>query len=288
MKILVTGSRGQLGSELHDLLENTHPGITEYTDIDTLDITDADAVLRVVREGEYTHVVNCAGYTAVDRAEEETGLCKAVNIDAVKNIGCAAAETGVRVIHISTDYVFDGAQGRPYTESDKPNPLSHYGVTKRKGETALLGFLPEAIIIRTGWLYSTYGHNFVKTIIDRARNTDRLSVVSDQVGTPTYAADLAAVIVRILMASRWLTGTYNFSNEGVASWYDLAVATVDLAGLDTTVKPIMTADWPAPATRPHYSVLDKSKIKATFGIEIPHWYDALARCITKMNNEKAK
>lgn len=283
MKILVTGSRGQLGSELHDLLENTHPGITVYTDVDTLDLTDAEAVMRVLRDGEYTHVVNCAGYTAVDRAEEETGMCNAVNIDAVKNLGLAAAEMGARVVHISTDYVFDGSQGRPYSECDKPNPLSHYGATKRKGETALLGFLPEAIIIRTGWLYSTYGHNFVKTVIERASAGDLLRVVSDQVGTPTYAADLAAVIVRILTAPRWLTGTYNFSNEGVASWYDLAVAAVSLAGFDTPVKPIMTADWPTAAVRPHFSVLDKTKIKATFGIEISHWHEALARCIAKMN-----
>lgn len=283
MKILVTGANGQLGSELRNVLENTLPGQTVYTDVDTLDLTDANQVADFIRKGDFTHIVNCAGYTAVDRAEEETGLCKAVNVEAVKNIGRAAAETGARVLHISTDFVFDGNQGKPYTESDRPNPLSHYGETKRKGETALIGFVPEAIIIRTGWLYSSYGHNFVKTILDHARRGETLRVVVDQVGTPTYAADLAEVIVRILTAPRWVTGTYNYSNEGVASWYDLAYAAVRLAGLNNTVKPILSADWPTPATRPHYSVLDKSKIRATFGIDIPNWHDSLARCIEILN-----
>lgn len=289
MKILVTGCNGQLGNELRDVLEVAQPGVTDYVDIAELDITDAAATERFIMAGNYTHIVNCAAYTAVDRAEEEKSLCTAVNTDGIRNIAEAASKSGAKVLHISTDYVFDGTAHRPYSEGDKPAPVSHYGVSKRRGETALLGFVPDAIIVRTGWLYSSYGHNFVKTMLRLARTQGKLRVVADQIGTPTYAADLAAMIVRMLTARQWIAGTYHFSNQGVASWYDFTHAIVEIAALaDTvTVKPIPTDDYPTPAERPYYSVLDKSKIRATYGNEIAHWRDALKRCMARIAADEA-
>jgi dTDP-4-dehydrorhamnose reductase len=283
MKILVTGSAGQLGTELHDVLETRCPGVTEYVDREQLDLCDGEAVEKFVLEGGYTHIINCAAYTAVDRAEEETGQCTAVNVDAVRHIAHAAAEVGTKVLHISTDYVFDGTANRPYLESDKPAPSSHYGVTKRKSETDLVGLLPDAIIVRTGWLYSPHGHNFVKTILKKASEVDTLNVVTDQIGTPTYAHDLAEMIATMVLAPQWLSGTYHFSNEGVASWYDFAVAILEIAGIkNVSVRPLLTSDYPTPATRPYYSVLDKSKIKATYNITLPYWRESLKACIKRM------
>lgn len=282
MKLLITGSNGQLGRELRRELENKAPGISTYVDIDTLDLTDKQAVETFLRAGDFTHVINCAAYTSVDRAEEEKLQCAEINIDAISNIARLADELGFKVLHFSTDYVFDGNACRPYRESDKPEPLSVYGVTKRKGETALLGLAPESLIIRTAWLYSANGHNFMNTMLQRAKEGLPLRVVTDQTGTPTYAADLAAAVARIILDAHWTPGIFNYSNEGVASWYDFAVAILELSGFDASaVTPVMTADYPTQATRPFYAVLDKSKIKATFGIKIPHWYDALRRCLNE-------
>jgi dTDP-4-dehydrorhamnose reductase len=283
MKILVTGSAGQLGTELHDVLEARCPGVTEYVDINDLDLCDGDAVEKFVLNGGFTHIINCAAYTAVDRAEEETGQCTTVNVDAVRHLAHAAAEVGTKMLHISTDYVFDGTAYRPYLESDKPAPASHYGVTKRRSETDLVGLLPDAIIVRTGWLYSPHGHNFVKTILNKAAETDKLRVVADQIGTPTYARDLAEMIATMVLAPQWLSGTYHFSNEGIASWYDFAVAILEIADIDNVnVQPILTSDYPTPAARPYYSVLDKSKIKATYNITLPHWRTSLKACLKRM------
>jgi dTDP-4-dehydrorhamnose reductase len=283
MKILVTGSAGQLGTELHDVLESRCPGVTEYVDIEQLDLCDGEAVEKFVLNGGFTHIINCAAYTAVDRAEEETGLCTAVNVDAVRHLAHAAAEVGTKILHVSTDYVFDGTGNRPYVESDKPAPSSHYGVTKRRSETDLVGLLPEAIIVRTGWLYSPHGHNFVKTILKKASEVDTLNVVTDQIGTPTYARDLAEMIATMVLAPQWLSGTYHFSDEGVASWYDFAVAILEIAGItNVKVRPLLTADYPTAATRPLYSVLDKSKIKATYNITLPHWRESLKACLKRM------
>lgn len=288
MKILVTGCKGQLGRELHTALEKRFPGSTVYVGKEELDLTDRKAVDSFLAAGDFTHVINCAAYTAVDRAEEESSQCAAVNIDAVANLARNAEALGLRIIHISTDYVFDGRSCRPYTESDKVNPLSQYGNSKRKSETVLLGLAPDSIVIRSGWLYSPYGKNFVKTIISLARENKRLRVVSDQVGTPTSAADLASAIVTILSAQQWIPGIVNFSDEGVASWYDFAVAILRLAGLDSTkVTPIRSDEYPTQATRPYYSVLDKSKFKATYGVAIPHWETSLARCIERIKTEEA-
>lgn len=288
MKILLTGANGQLASELRTLLEQSLPGVTTYTDIDTLDLTDSAAVGRFIGQGDYTHIINCAAYTAVDRAEQEPALCLKVNTDAVANLAKAAYETGAKIIHISTDYVFDGTAHLPYRESDKVNPTSIYGSSKRKGEMVLLSMCPNAIIIRTAWLYSPYGHNFVKTMLSTARKRKSLRIVSDQIGSPTAAVDLAAAIVAILKAPQWIPGIFHYTNEGVASWYDFAKAIFRIAGItDMTVKPISTDDYntenTTSASRPPYSVLDKQLIKKTYNITIPHWEESLAATIARID-----
>ena len=286
MKILVTGANGQLGTELKKILEATVPSVAIYTDVDELDLTNAKAVESFVVNNDISHIVNCAAYTAVDRAEEEKSLCAQINIDAVKNLALAADANGAKVIHISTDYVFDGTNHRPYRESDKVNPISQYGTTKRKGETVLLALSPEAIIIRTAWLYSAHGNNFVKTMLRLAEKNDEIKVVCDQIGTPTYARDLAAAIVTVLRSHQWIPGIYHFTDEGAASWYDFAKAIFRLAGKQVKVKPILTEDYPTPASRPAYSILDRSLIKATYGVTIPHWEEALADCMAELGAAK--
>ncbi len=283
MKILITGCRGQLGTEMENILESEYPGITDYTDVDTLDLTDADAVRAFVAKGKYTHIINCAAYTAVDKAENDIDLCRRVNRDAIANIGAAASSNGAKVIHVSTDYVFDGTNCRPYREDDKENPVSAYGITKLEGEKALIANAPESIIIRTAWLYSPYGNNFVKTMLRLGRERESLGVVADQIGTPTYARDLACAIFHIITYPSWESGIYHFTDEGVASWYDFTKAIHRIAGITKcTVKPLSTDEYPTPAHRPQYSVLDKAKIKSTFGIKIPYWTDSLEDCISRL------
>lgn len=283
MKILITGAKGQLGREMHNVLESEFPGNTLYTDIAELDLTDAKAVADCVERNEITHIVNCAAYTAVDRAEEDKAQCTAVNVDAVKNIAMAADRIGAKVIHISTDYVFDGNTNRPYKESDKVNPMSQYGTTKRTGETALLALAPDSIIIRTGWLYSPYGKNFVKTMRRLGQEQKQLKVVADQIGTPTYARDLAEAIYRILRSHQWVEGIFHFSNEGACSWYDFTKEIHRLSGITgCDVQPIPTEEYPTPATRPFYSILNKSRIRATYDVETPYWVDSLQKCIERI------
>lgn len=289
MKILITGCRGQLGTEMKNILESEYPGITVYTDVDTLDLTDLDAVKACVAGGDFTHIVNCAAYTAVDKAESDLDLCRRVNRDAVQNIGIAAAGSNAKVVHVSTDYVFDGTNCRPYREDDPVNPVSVYGVTKLEGEQALLKAAPDSVILRTAWLYSPYGNNFVKTMIRLGRERENLGVVADQTGTPTYAADLAKAIVAIITAPDWHPGIYHFSNEGVASWYDFTKAIHRIAGITgCDVRPLSTEQYPTPAHRPQYSVLDKTKIKDTFGIAIPYWTDSLEDCIARLEAKTEK
>lgn len=279
-KILVTGSNGQLGNELRVLLGDR----AVYVDRDDLDLTDRAAVEHFMQIGDFSYVVNCAAYTAVDRAEEEKLECSRGNKDIVENLARPAEELDYRIIHISTDYVFDGHTSRPYNEGDKPEPLSVYGTTKRHGETALLGLAPSSMIIRTGWLYSSFGNNFVKTILSRGKAGKPLNVVAEQIGTPTYAADLAYFIVHSIIDGHWTPGIFHFSDEGVASWYDFAVAILEEAGLAPNVNPIPTSDYPTAAVRPEYSVLDKSKVKAVFGIRIPHWRQSLRECLKKIES----
>lgn len=285
MKVLVTGANGQLGSALRRLLDREMPGEAIYADKQELDLTDAAAVENFIRDNEVTHIVNCAAYTAVDRAEEEKRECALINTDAVKNLAAAADMLGAKIIHISTDYVFDGTNHRPYRESDKVNPISQYGTTKRKGETALLALAPESIIIRTAWLYSDTGHNFVKTILSLAEKQNEIRVVCDQIGTPTYARDLAEAVLAVLKSHQWVAGIYHFTDEGAASWYDFAKAILRIAGKKTRVVPIPTEDYPTLAQRPAYSILDRSRIKATYGVEIPHWEDSLADCVKLILNQ---
>lgn len=287
MKILVTGANGQLGRELHDVLEEMRPGITTYTDVKDLDITDIKALASFVERGDFSHIINCAAFTNVDLAESEQALCLKINRDAVKNIASVAADMGVKVVHVSTDYVFDGKSYRPYRESDKVNPLSSYGTSKRKGEMVLLSMCPESVIIRTAWLYSPHGHNFVKTMLKLGRERKELNVVFDQIGTPTYARDLAEAIATVVFARQWMPGIYHFTDEGVCSWYDFTKSIHRIAGITTcNVHPILSEDYPTPAPRPNYSVLDKTLIKKTFGITIPHWEESLVKCMARIDADQ--
>ncbi len=286
MKILVTGCYGQLGNSLRIELENDPEIEAMYTDYDTLDITDRDAVGRCLAENKFDFVVNCAAYTAVDRAETDDLKAAALNTGAVGNLGEAAARNGTKVIHISTDYVFSGLGCLPYDEKDEPYPQGIYGRTKLEGEGLLSSFCQDAMIIRTAWLYSQFGKNFVKTMMQLADTHDRLTVVCDQIGTPTFAGDLAKAIHTILRHDRWVPGIYHFTDEGVASWYDFSKAIFELAGKNVEVTPVPSSEYPTPAKRPFYSVLSKNKIKKTFGMEIPYWRDSLKRCLELLGEEK--
>ena len=283
MKILVTGANGQLGREMRNVLESKMPNMTLYTDIEELDLTNAKAVENYIIAKEITHIINCAAYTNVDRAEEDKLLCASINVNAVKNLAIAADQIGAKIIHISTDYVFDGKSHKPYSESDKVNPISQYGTTKRQGETSLLALAPNSIIIRTAWLYSPYGKNFVKTMLNLGATHKELRVVCDQIGTPTYARDLAEAIFAILSSQQWVAGIYHFTNEGACSWYDFTKAIFRIAGIkECKVYPIPTEDYPTAATRPYYSVLKRDRIKVTYDVEIPYWEESLQECIKRL------
>ena len=283
MNILITGCNGQLGNEMQ-LLEKQHPQHTFFnTDVAELDITDAEAVARFVEENRIDGIVNCAAYTAVDKAESDEDFCRKLNADAPGYLAEAIERQGGWMIQISTDYVFDGTQHTPYREDAATCPNSVYGRTKLEGEQNVTSRCRRSMVIRTAWLYSTFGNNFVKTMLRLGREKDQIGVIFDQIGTPTYARDLAVAIFAAIEKGV-VPGIYHFSNEGVASWYDFTLAIHRLAGIKSCrVRPIHTTDYPTPATRPHYSVLDKSKIKETFGIEIPHWETSLAECIDLLN-----
>lgn len=287
--VLVTGANGQLGSELRRATAD-HNDILNFifTDVAELDITDIQAVDEFVKNNKIRYIINCAAYTAVDKAEDDTELCYKINKDAVRNLGIAAANNQAKVIHVSTDYVFDGTGSHPYTESDQVCPKSVYGKSKQEGESALLEACADSIIIRTAWLYSIFGNNFVKTMIKLGKERESLNVVADQTGTPTNAADLAKAIVKILdyseANSHFKAGIYHYSNEGITTWYDFTKAIHHDTGITTCkVNPISTDQYPTRASRPQYSVLDKSKIKAAFGIQIPQWEDSLRVCITELS-----
>lgn len=279
-QILITGSNGQLGHSLRRIIENDPDIEAFFTDVENLDITDREAVNRFVATNKISVIINCAAYTAVDKAESDELLAAKINTEAVGIIAECAAKYGVRVIHVSTDYVFSGENYRPYMENDEPYPHTIYGRTKLEGEGLLSAFCADAVIIRTAWLYSEYGHNFVKTMLRLAGEGKDIRVVSDQIGTPTYAGDLADVIHKILHHPTWHPGIYHFTNEGVASWYDFTKAILRLSGKNNVaVTPVSTREYPTTARRPLYSVLSKEKIKNTFGITIPYWEDALAKCL---------
>lgn len=269
--LLVTGSNGQLGSELHKLLPDAI-----FTDVADLDITDKQAVADFVKSRDIDFIVNCAAYTAVDKAEDDAALAEKINVVGSANL----AGTGAKLIHISTDYVFDGNGHRPYLPEDEAKPVSVYGITKLAGEKEVLKHNKQAVIIRTAWLYSSFGNNFVKTMRRLGSERETINVVCDQVGTPTYAADLARAIVKIIPhVNENTAGVYHFTNEGVCSWYDFAYEIMQQSGLNCKVMPILSAEYPTKAHRPFYSVLDKNKIRHTFGLEIRHWKEGLLECL---------
>ena len=282
MNILITGCNGQLGNEMQ-LLEAQHPEHTFFnTDVEELDITDREAIGAFVDFNQIDGIVNCAAYTAVDKAEENQELCDLLNHVAPGYLAEAVERRGGWMIQVSTDYVFDGTNHRPYVESDPVCPNSTYGRTKLAGEEAVQNACSRTMIIRTAWLYSTFGNNFVKTMIRLGKEKSELGVIFDQIGTPTYARDLAVAIFAAINKGI-VPGIYHFSNEGVISWYDFTKAIHRLAGITTChVRPLHTAEYPTPANRPHYSVLDKTKIKQTYGIEVPYWEESLKECIEKL------
>ncbi|MBR2102710.1 MAG: dTDP-4-dehydrorhamnose reductase [Prevotella sp.] len=284
MNILITGCNGQLGNEML-LLEKDYSQHTWHnTDVAELDITNQLAVEQFVAEKKIDGIVNCAAYTAVDKAESDNERCTTLNTVAPAYLAAAAEKRGGWMIQISTDYVFNGTKHTPYVETDTPCPDSVYGSTKLAGELGVQKFCRKAMIIRTAWLYSTFGNNFVKTMIRLGKEKEQLGVIFDQVGTPTYARDLARAIMTAIEKGI-VPGVYHFSNEGVISWYDFTKAIHRLAGINTCrVKPIHTAEYPTPAHRPHFSVLDKTKIKQTYGIEIPWWEESLKECVDMLLN----
>lgn len=282
MNILITGCNGQLGNEMQ-LLEKENPQHQYFnTDVAQLDITNPEAIEEFVNNNAIDIIVNCAAFTAVDKAESSQELCHLLNAKAPEYLAAAVAKRGGYLVQVSTDYVFDGTNHTPYTEDEATCPNSVYGSTKLEGEKLAMAACANTMIIRTAWLYSTFGNNFVKTMIRLGQEKPELDVIFDQIGTPTYAGDLAAAIMAAINHGI-VPGIYHFSNEGVISWYDFTKAIHRIAGITSChVKPLHTAEYPTPAARPHYSVLDKTKIKQTYGIEIPYWEESLEKCVAKL------
>lgn len=285
MNLLVTGSKGQLGSEIAELSKE-YPQFTFFhTDLPEVDLTDKEGLEIFIATNKIEAMINCAAYTAVDKAEEEGALAELVNAKAVGNLVKISEKYQLKLIHISTDYVFDGTSHIPYTEKMPVSPLGVYGKTKRAGELEIIHSSSNSILLRTSWLYSAFGNNFVKTMMRLGTERSELGVIFDQVGTPTYAHDLAKACLDILSKADRLdqnSKVYHFSNEGVCSWYDFAKEIMAMGEINCKVNPIETKDYPTKATRPHYSVLNKSKIKADFGIQIPYWKDSLKDCIARL------
>ncbi len=284
-KIFVTGSKGQLGNEIQLLSKGFKDYEFVFHDIDTLDLTDFEKLEEFFRTQSPDMVINCAAYTAVDKAEEETELAYLLNAEVPEKLASFADTFNSYMIHISTDYVFDGRNYRPYKENDLPNPLSVYAKSKHAGEQKVLQYGNTAIV-RTSWLYSRFGNNFVKTMLRLGKERDTLHIVYDQTGTPTNAGDLASAILKLaeyVNQKEHVQGIFHYSNEGVCSWYDLAKEIIEYAGYSCNVLPITTDKYPLPAIRPNYTVMDKSRIKNTLGISIPHWKDSLITCLKHLN-----
>lgn len=287
MHILITGANGQLGQELAAQLTRHSNVSIVTTDIDTLDLTREDEVNRFFDNHHFDYAVNCAAYTAVDRAESQPELCRLINADAIEILGRVASRHACRVVHVSTDYVFDGKGHRPYREDDPTGPTSVYGATKLEGEQRLMQAAPDSVIVRTAWLYSPHGKNFVKTMLELGRTRDSLSVVCDQVGTPTSATSLARAITAIVTGDKWQPGIYHYTDEGAISWYDFTIAIHRLAGITSCrVTPCLSSEYPTAATRPFYSVLDKSKIKSVYGLSIPHWLTTLEEVLARLSGKR--
>lgn len=285
MNILITGAKGQLGMEIRKREGNYPMWNFVYVDLAELDITNKQQVIRIIQQQEIHVIVNCAAYTAVDKAENEKEMAQAVNVSGALILAQLASQRDLLFIHISTDFVFDGKHYLPYVEADKPNPMSVYGQTKRNGEEAVLNEYSSAIILRTSWLYSVHGNNFVKTMQRLGRERQELRIIFDQLGTPTWAGDLADTILKIITdpeSGKTKKGIYHYSNEGVASWYDFAIEVMIQSNISCRVSPIETREYPTAAKRPYYSVLNKAKIKTDFKLTIPHWKEALHKCIEEL------
>lgn len=283
MNILVTGCNGQLGNEIQLLEKGNGKHVFFNTDVNELDITDENAINAFVDANNIDGIINCAAYTAVDKAESNEALCHTLNATAPGYLAAAMGKRGGWMVQVSTDYVFDGTKHTPYSETDPTCPDSVYGRTKLEGEQLVRQHCERAMIVRTAWLYSIFGNNFVKTMIRLGKEKTELGVIFDQIGTPTYARDLAVAIMTAVEKGI-ITGIYHFSNEGVTSWYDFTKAIHRIAGISGChVRPIHTEEYPTPARRPHYSVLDKTKIKATYNIEVPYWEESLSECISKLD-----
>jgi dTDP-4-dehydrorhamnose reductase len=283
LNVLVTGGNGQLGSEIKELSVEYKYNFL-FTDRDSLDISNEKDVKNFIETNDINIIINCAAYTAVDKAEDDEANADKINHIAVKYLAEISKEKNIRLIHLSTDYVFNGEAHKPYVESDTTNPNSVYGRTKLDGEKVMQDVNPgNSIIIRTSWVYSSFGNNFVKTMLRLGNDKDTLGVIFDQVGTPTYARDLASAILEIIpQIDNDSVEIYNYSNEGVSSWYDFSKAICDLSQIGCCFNPIETKEYPTPATRPHYSLLNKAKIKDEFGITIPHWRDSLINALQQM------
>jgi dTDP-4-dehydrorhamnose reductase len=285
--ILITGANGQLGNELNSASKKFYGYDFIFTDIDTLDLTSPEQTEKTIRSLRPDWIVNCAAYNLVDKAETDPEMAILINSTAIKNITDVIRGTECKFIHVSTDYVYEGNSNVPYDENSATNPLSAYGRSKLAGEKHALTH-PGSMVIRTSWLYSTFGNNFVKTILKHGKEKESLRVVFDQTGTPTYAADLAGAIMTIISGVirnqfAFNAGIYNYSNEGVCTWFDFAVEIIKEAELKCIVNPVLTRDYQLPASRPVYSVMNKSKIKENYGLSIPHWRSSLISCMNKMN-----
>lgn len=283
-KVLVTGGNGQLGQCIRSISNDLKNIELVFTDVNELNICNLEELKDFLAYNSFDYLINCAAYTAVDKAEQEKTMARELNAEAVKNIAIAAAENQVKIIHISTDYVFDGKTYKPYRETDFAVPESHYGQTKLLGEKYLMEYQPKSIIIRTAWLYSEFGNNFVKTMIKLGQERDQLRIVADQVGTPTYAVDLAESILTIITkidnkVKSFIPGIYHYSNEGVCSWYDFTLNIHQMMGIECKVSPIESIEYPTAAPRPYYSVLNKNKIKTTYKLNIPYWIVSLEKCL---------
>lgn len=284
--ILVTGANGQVGSELKALAAQYPDFNFDFVGREKLDITDEASVMAYFKTKKFAYCLSCAAYTAVDKAEEQKDMAMLVNTVGAKNLAIAAEETGGRMIHLSTDYVYHNSQNTPFVETDETNPQGIYAESKLAGDRTVLNINSKNLVIRTSWVYSTFGHNFVKTMLRLGADRDKLTVIFDQIGTPTYAYDLAKAMLDIVtkienkeVASDTIGGVYHYSNEGVTSWYDFATAIFRIENINCQVSPIETKDYPTAAKRPHFSLLNKAKIRGAFNLEIPHWEASLDRCL---------
>lgn len=287
--IFVAGAKGQVGCELQALADQYPAFEFLFTDLPELSITDEAALQSYLVDKKIDYVINCAAYTAVDKAESDTETAHKVNVEGVQNLAKTCALRNIPLIHFSTDYVYHNSQNTPFKEGDPTSPKGIYAKTKLEGDETALQIHVNTMIIRTSWVYSTFGHNFVKTMLRLGRERDNLSVIFDQIGSPTYAKDLAKMVLDLFqkieedtLEASQLSGVFHYSNEGVLSWFDFAKAIFDLAEIDCKVAPIETKDYPTPAARPPFSLLNKAKIKQTFGIEIPYWRDSLKACLSAL------